>query len=153
MMNPILAYRFRIRLLDSKPNTIIRAQQVSGLQLTLKQSKFKTSEGIKKLPSEVKYGTLTIDRAILEEEDNEAIDMHELINELTVTRINMGIHLLDAGNNYVRSWNVIGAYPVSWSISALDATSNKVIMQQITFDYQYIRQIKQQSSQKSSKKK
>lgn len=142
-MHPILAYRFRIRLLDSKPNTVIRAQQVSGLKLALKHHEKKTVEGVKEMPLAVNFQNLIISRAIIEESQSSPWDISTLIRELHIQRFNMGIHLLDAKNKYIRSWNVIGAYPTSWESGDVNASSSSVLIEKIEFKYHHIRFIRQ----------
>ncbi len=141
-MEPILAYRFYIRILNAKKNTVMRAQNVSGLTVNIGQSEFKTIGGLKKVPSDVTYNNLILKRAVLEQGDTVGINTMDLLNKLQVERIDLGIHLLDARGKYTRSWNVIGAYTVKWSISDVDATSNKVIMETLEFNYKYLREIK-----------
>ena len=144
-MKPVLAYRFRVCLQDG--GTTMRAQQVTGLGMTISQTQFKTTEGVKKMPSDVKYSNITLKRAVLEAPQSmespgqSDINTHELINELMVRRINMIIYLLDRDGDYIRSWAVEGAYPVSWAVGDFSADSNQVLIETIAFDFIKIKQL------------
>jgi phage tail-like protein len=66
----------------------------------------------------------------------------ELLNQLRVQHIDMGIHLLNSAGKYTRSWNVHGAYIVRWSTTDFDVTSNEVLMESLEFKYRILREIK-----------
>ncbi|MBL4706951.1 MAG: phage tail protein [Flavobacteriales bacterium] len=141
-MEPVLAYRFYIRILNGKKNTVLRAQSVSGLSVDIKLDDFDTLGGQKKMPASVNFPNLVLKRAILEKGESMGNNAMEMLNNLKVDRMDLGIHLLNAQGKYTRSWNVIGAYTIKWDMSELSVTSKEVVMETVEFKYKYLREIK-----------
>ena len=140
-LKPVLKYRFYIRILNGKKNTFMRAQSVSGLGFSLNLTEFNSTGGIKQMPSDATYSNITLKRAILEKADASGISMSELLNELRVQHIDMGIHLLNETGKYTRSWNIHGAYVVKWSTDDFNVTENGVLMESMEFKYRTLREI------------
>ncbi len=141
-MNPVLSYRFYVRLLNGPKNTIIRAQSISGLGVSMQLKEIETTAGIRKIPANVEYSNLVLKRAILEKAGNVGLSTVDLLNKLQVKRMDMGLHLLDTTGKYCRSWNVIGAYAIKWNISEVSANSNEVLMETLEFEYKYLKEIR-----------
>jgi phage tail-like protein len=138
---PVLAYRFNIIITDGHFSPFIRAQSVSGLGMSMDLDKIKTIGGDKELPSDLTYENLVIKRAMIDYGDPLAIDASELLTDLRVKRVDLNIYLTNSFGMYTRSWNIHGAYPIKWSMTEVDASSNAVIMESIEFKYKSLQQI------------
>ena len=135
-MRPVLAFRFRVKLLGGAEQPTFRAQHVSGLSMTMQHDEVETTGGIKNLPSAATYADLVLQRAITEKADNDAFSTQKLINKLKVQRSDMGIYLLNPVGDITRNWCVFGAYATAWAMAQANASSNEVLLETITFQYE-----------------
>ena len=55
---------------------------------------------------------------------------------------NVLVSLLDKTSTPVASWLFLNAYPVKWSLSALNATANEVVIKTIELTYQSMQPIR-----------
>lgn len=140
-MGPVLAYRFNILIMKGQFIPIMRAQSVGGLSMEMQLKKEKTIGGVVELPQDVTYSNLVVKRAILEFGDPFSINASKLLTDLQVKRFDLCVYLMNAQGFYTRSWNVIGAYPIKWNMSDVDATSNAVLMETIEFKYESLREV------------
>ena len=47
------------------------------------------------------------------------------------------VYLLDENGNALRSWSIVNAFPVNWTVEAFNATKNEVAIERIEFAYHY----------------
>lgn len=120
------------------PNPLdIRFQRVSGLSADISPETYE--EGGQnlfshRLPNRISYGNLILERGLvvgspLAAEFNMAMTLFKF------TPSNVLVMLLNEDNLPVTGWLFFKAYPVRWSISDLNATSNEVVIETMELAY------------------
>jgi phage tail-like protein len=140
-MGPVLAFRFNILIYNGQASPVMRAQSVNGLTVEMVLSKTPTIGGEVDLPKQVSYNNLVVKRAMLQWGDPFSMNASKLLTDLQVKRVDMCVYLTNSFGMYTRSWNVLGAYPIKWSMSEVDASSNAVIMETIEFKYKSLQEV------------
>jgi phage tail-like protein len=51
----------------------------------------------------------------------------------------VNVTLLNAEHEPMLTWPVVGAYPVKWSVSDLNATANTFVVETLTLAYRHFR--------------
>ena len=146
---PPAGFHFKVEFLGVKGmdvNNEQRFQDVSGLSFEIETESLK--EGGEnsfehKLPKRVKYPNLTLKRGLL---TNTALiawfksAINTYFNVLVLKDFapcDIMITLLDEAAAPAAIWNIIQAYPVSWSVSDLKASENALVVETIVMAYQY----------------
>ena len=120
-----------------------RFQTVSGLNVEMNTEEL--TEGgenrfVHKLPTRAKYPNLTLKRGMLKGSAlikwfKDAVENHKF------DPITINVSLLNEEHTPLATWNFIGAYPVKWEVSDLDATQNKIVVDTIEIAYKYFTRI------------
>jgi phage tail-like protein len=145
--SPPLSFRFGVLFftLGVVPNPIdILFQKVSGLSATVETSTI--SEGgqnlyTQLLPKGVSHGNLTLERGLVVGTPL-GIELNVALSLFKFKPSNVLVSLLDNTRIPVASWLCTKAYPVNWSVSNLDATSNTVMIETIELAYQHLQTIR-----------
>jgi len=129
------------------PNPLdIRFQKVSGLDATINTTN--VEEGgqnlyTHRLPQRIEYSNLVLERglsvgSLLTIEFNVAMSTFKFLpsNVLITLLDEDGLPLLGAG------WLVLNAYPVKWSVSALDAGSDEVVVETLELAYERVQALR-----------
>ena len=139
--DPPLGFRFSVVFFAGGviPNPLdILFQKVSGLRATINTSPLE--EGgqnlyTHRLPGRIQYDNLVLERGL--------VVGSPLVNEFTVAMSqfkfspsNVLVTLLDAAALPLAGWLFMQAYPVTWRVSDLDATSNTVVIETLELAYQ-----------------
>jgi phage tail-like protein len=139
---PPVSYRFAVIFFagGAIPNPLdIRFQKVSGI--SAKVSTESISEGGQnlykhKLPTGIEYGELVLERgAVIGSPLN--IEFNATMTLFKFAPSNVLITSLNENDIPIMGWLFERAYPVEWSVSDLDATSNSIIID--TFKLAYAR--------------
>lgn len=114
-----------------------RFSKVSGLRVSIETEQatggWKNFANLQ-IPRKVKYENITMERGFLEgslvnTEFAQVLDAFALIPSSVL------ISILDRQGQPKNSWLLMGAYPVSWSLSDLDANSSDVMIETIELTY------------------
>lgn len=118
-------------------------KEVSGLFQTLETETIQeesVNRFTHKVPGRTFYSELVLKRGLMVSSsplanwcmDALGGDLHKSIEpkQLTLT-------LLDEEHNPVMAWNFVNAYPIKWEISSPDAMKNEILIESITFAYNY----------------
>ena len=143
-MNSIIpAYRFFIRVMNENEKFTIRAKDISGLKMKVDLTRLNDAGAINNnlyLPDGITYDQLTISRALMNgESDALMIEIENILQDLQVRRLNLGIHLLSSDGRYIQNWSVLGANIVEWELSGFDTKANGVLLEKLTFKYSTLR--------------
>ena len=138
--NPPLGFRFGVVFLTKGkiPNVVdVRFKSVSGIGATLvtddvEKSSVTTQK--RNVTKSVKYGNLTLDRGVLLGSPL-SNDVEIIFREMLTVPVDIIVSILNEGLIPVKSWIFNKAYPVSWSISGIDAASSEVLIERIEFEY------------------
>lgn len=129
----VLGFRFRVDFLArrGRQNPLdIRFQKVSGLAAQVDTTPLvEGGENLSsiQLPNSIKYGNLVLERGLvvgswLHDQFNEAMSLFRFEpSDVLVT-------LLGEGQDRIAAWLFMKAYPVKWTLSDLDASSEPSIV-------------------------
>lgn len=136
--NPYVGDRFGVFFLLPQLNFNGSFKSVSGLNFnsgTATEVEGGVAGFSHQLTDRGSYGKLTLSRGFT--------DNHELYNWCQFTNSTMQtisgnilISLLDRQQMPVKSWLVFHAIPKSWTAGDLDASTNSIMMESVTFTYQ-----------------
>lgn len=126
--DPYRLFRFRVEFDNVDQGGFSR---VKGLA---RETKFETRRegGVNdfehKLATMTTYGNLVLERGLI---DDRLWAWHDDVVEGRIQRKQLTIALYDQARSEVWRWLVLGAYPVKWMGSDLDATSGQVLVESV----------------------
>jgi phage tail-like protein len=143
MYTPPVGFHFRVEVLglDTPKSDDMRFVEVGGL--SVESGSEEVPEGgenrfVQRYPGRMKYGDLVLKRGLLTassvwEWARKAID------DLDIEPRDVDVTLLDAEHRPLVTWHVVGAYPVKWALSELNATANAFVVETLTLAYRHFR--------------
>ena len=136
---PPVGFHFAVDVAGFDGSADSRFSDVSGLNSEL--STEEVAEGgvnryTQKYPVRTKYPELTLKRGLLSNSKMLAW-IASCIDDFDIEPRNITVKLLNEEHEPLRSWHLVNAYPVKWSVSDFSATSNSVVVESIQFYYQY----------------
>ena len=145
--NPPLGFRFGVVFFIAGvvPNPIDTLfQKVSGLGSTVETTD--VAEGgqnlyTQKLPEKISYENLTLERGVFVGSPL-VIEFNVAMSLFKFAPSNVLVTLLDNTTIPIASWLFMNAFPVKWSVSDLDATSNDVVIETLELSYQRMQVIR-----------
>lgn len=124
-------------------------QEVSGLEASMETETI--IEGgnnlfTHKLPVRQSYGNLTLSKGVVRETDDfyqwissVLLEQETISNSFHENLRSISIDLMSPGDQTeVRSWQIVNAYPVKWSISSLNAEESKITIESVELAFQYL---------------
>jgi len=145
MYYPPVGFHFTVEFIgvDGVTDNDNRFQTVTGLNVEMNTEEL--TEGgenrfVHKLPTRAKYPNLTLKRGMLNGSAlikwfTDAVENHKF------SPVTINVSLLNEEHNPLATWSFIGAYPVKWEISDMDATQNKIVVDTIEIAYKYFTRI------------
>ena len=145
--NPPLGFRFSVLFFAAGvvPNPIdIMFRKVSGLATTVKTET--VEEGgqnfyTQQLPKKIQHENLVLERGMVVGSPL-VIEFNASMSLFKFLPSNVLVTLLDNTRIPIASWLFMKAYPVKWSVSDLDATSNEVVIENMELAYQRMQVIR-----------
>jgi len=145
--NPPLAFRFGVLFLIGGvlPNPLdILFQKVSGIGSTITTTT--VEEGGQNLysqllPKKVQHDNLVLERGLVVGSPL-VIEFTAAMSLFKFKPSNVLVNLLDNTRIPIASWLFLKAYPIKWSVSDLDATSNTVVIEHLELAYQRMQSIR-----------
>ncbi len=142
MFTPPVGFHFKVEVLGLTPVADdLRFVEVGGLALEVATEE--VPEGgenrfVQRYPGRTKYGDLVLKRGLLKTSEvwNWA---RQCIEELDVQPRDVDVTLLNAEHEALMTWHVVGAYPVKWSVSDLNAAANAFLVETLTLAYRHFR--------------
>ena len=142
--NPAVGFHFRVEFdLDGVTDNDFRFQEVSGL--TTEVGVEMLDEGGEnrfshRLPGRTKYGNLVLKRGHID--DSALIDWFRAgVEDLDITPTSVIVSLLNDEHMPLTSWAFVNAWPMKFTTSAFNATSNALAVDTIELGYQYLRRV------------
>lgn len=142
MFTPPVGFHFKVEVLGLTPVADdLRFTEVGGLALEVATEE--VAEGgenryVQRYPGRAKFGDLVLKRGLLK-----ASKVWEwaqkCIEELDIEPHDVNVTLLNGSHEPLMTWHVVGAFPVKWSISDLNATSNAFVVETLTLSYRHFR--------------
>lgn len=138
---PFVDFYFQVQFHFGDQRLTASFQEVSGLEqeIMLQDLAQVGDDGVKiRLPKEVVHGNIVLKRALepLSEEFSDWVN--KCFNYATNGRIipcNMVISLMDAERNSIACWSCSHAFPIKWSLGALDAQRSGLAIETMTITY------------------
>jgi phage tail-like protein len=137
---PPVGFHFSVDVLGVNPNDQdTRFTDVSGLNIELATEEI--AEGgqnrfLQKYPVRSKHPDLVLKRGLLK--NSEVIKwVQDCTENMLITPKNIDVYLLDEEHNPLMTWHVINAYPTKWTLSDFAASNNAIVVETLTFFYQY----------------
>jgi phage tail-like protein len=145
--NPPLAFRFAVIFFIGGvvPNPLDTFfQKVSGIGSTI--DTMAVEEGgqnfyTQQLPKKVQHNNLVLERGLVAGSPL-VMEFNVAMSLFTFSPSNVLVNLLDHTKIPIASWLFMNAYPVKWSVSDLDATSNTVVIEHLELTYQRMQSIR-----------
>ena len=142
MFTPPVGFHFKVEVLGLTPVADdLRFVEVGGLALEVATEE--VPEGgenrfAQRYPGRAKYGDLVLKRGLLKTSEvwNWA---RQCIEDLDVQPLDVNVTLLNPDHEPLMTWHVIGAFPVKWSVSDLNATANAFVVETLTLAYRHFR--------------
>lgn len=136
---PPVGFHFSVDVAGFDRSKDSRFSDVSGLNAEISTEEI--AEGgqnrfVQKYPVRTKHPELTLKRGLLTTSD--MIDwIASCIDDFDIEPRDITINLLNEQHEPLRSWYVVKAYPVKWSVTDFSANSNSVVVESLQFYYQY----------------
>lgn len=129
---PPVAFHFRAEFdLGDATAADMRFTEVSGLTQEVEVETLKEggeNRFVHRLPGRAKYGNLVLKRGLLV--DTGLKDwITDAVSTLTVRPVTVWISLLDGAHEPLRTWTVLGAWPVKWQLGDLSAAENALTVE------------------------
>lgn len=141
MYTPPVGFHFKVEVLGL-PRAVdddVRFTEVSGLSFELTTEE--VPEGgenrfIQRYPVRVKYPDLVLKRGLLK---SSAIWdwTRDSIENLEIRPCNVDVKLLNEEHQPLITWHLVGAWPVKWAVTDLNASNNAVVVETLQLAYQY----------------
>ena len=137
---PPVSFHFKVEVLGLPPmEQDARFTEVSGLSVEMATEEI--AEGgqnryLQRFPQRAKYPELVLKRGLLL--GSEVLEwMRAALQDFDIQPKNLDVKLLNEEHQPLLTWHVVNAYPTKWSVSDLNATSNTVMIETLSFHYQY----------------
>ena len=134
--DPSPSFRFGVKIdgID-----VARFSECSGLELEMETFEYKEgglNSRVHRLPGRVKFTNLTLKKGIAKD----GADLYKWVTDtvagqLSVKPVTVTLYDL-SGQNPLRTWNYVGAYPVKWSAVALNAEQNAIAIESLVLAHQ-----------------
>jgi phage tail-like protein len=141
MYTPPVGFHFKVEILglDRAVDDDVRFSEVGGLGFEVATEE--VPEGgenrfIQRYPLRTKYPDLVLKRGLLK---SSAIWdwTRDCIENLDIKPKNVDVKLLNENHEPLITWHLVGAYPVKWAVTDLNATNNAIVVESLQLAYQY----------------
>ena len=104
-----------------------------------------------RLPKPAKYKNLVLKRAVCLETDANTVRnwARNAIENFEIKPCDMVINLRDEHFNPIRTWNVVGAYPVRMETSPLDADKSELAIETLELAFKYFTEKEEKNDSKN----
>lgn len=147
---PPVGFYFSVQILEEgvSPSSAVGAgfQEVSGISVAMETKQIEEggeNRFTHRVPRRTKYEDLVLKRGLLIRSSALANWCLEVLGGNLTEKIEpktIKVSLLDAntdGNEAIIIWKFVNAYPIKWEVSSLDASKSEIVVESITFAYNY----------------
>ena len=141
---PLTGFHFEVAFdLPGMKHNDSRFQEVSGLNVSVQTEEF--AEGgenrfVHKLPQRLKFSELELKRGLFK--DSKLIEwVRDAMEQFQFKPTNITVTLLNDLHVPVAAWQVVGAYPIHWSVSGFNAQQNSLVVESIKLEYDYFKTV------------
>ena len=141
MYTPPVGFHFKVEILglDRAVDDDVRFSEVGGLGFEVATEEVPEggeNRSIQRYPLRAKYPDLVLKRGLLK---SSAIWdwTRDCIENLDIKPKNVDVKLLNENHEPLITWHLVGAYPVKWAVTDLNATNNAIVVESLQLAYQY----------------
>ena len=141
MYTPPVGFHFKVEVLglDRALDDDVRFSEVGRLAFevaTEEEPEGGENRFIQRYPLRAKYPDLVLKRGLLK---SSAIWdwTRDCIENLDIKPKNVDVKLLNENHEPLITWHLVGAYPVKWAVTDLNATNNAIVVESLQLAYQY----------------
>jgi phage tail-like protein len=145
--NPPLRFRFGVLFFAGGviPNPLDTLfQKVSGLGMTVETETIEQGgENLytQLVPKRIQHENLVLERGLVVASPL-VVEFNVAMSLFKFSPSNVLVTLLDNTRIPIASWLFMKAYPVKWSVSDLDATTNEVVIEHLELAYQRVQTVR-----------
>lgn len=146
---PAVGFHFSVSI-DNDNTQDATFKEVSGINQEMSIGTIEEggeSRFVHRVPGRTKYPDLVLKRGLIVGTSPLAEWCKSTIESGLAQRIEpklLQVQLLDADNNPLVKWSFTNAYPTKWEVNTFDATKSEIVIETITFAYNYFT-VEQQS--------
>jgi len=135
--DPYAGFNFRMEIDGVE---VAGFKEVSGLEMTTEVIEYAEGDGqnsrIRKIPGRTNFGNITFKRGIVE-----GVDLWEWCKTVRdypreIERKSVTINLLDNSGEPQKTYTLLEAWPIRYTVDGFDATSDDLAMEEIEFAYE-----------------
>ncbi len=140
---PVPGFHFVVYFNGLLPNPVdLSFQSVSGLSVTVETEAY--TEGgenrfVHEIPKGLKFSTLTLKRGLKTAPSSITKWCEEAYESFAFKPLNLIVMLLSEKHIPIKSWNVVGAYPVKYELGDFNAETNSVLIETLELKYNYFK--------------
>ena len=140
---PVSGFHFVVYFNGLLPNPVdMSFQSVSGLSVTVETDSY--TEGgenrfVHELPKGLKFSTLTLKRGLKNAPSSITKWCEEAYESFAFKPLNLIVVLLGENHIPIKSWNVVGAYPIKYELADFNAETNSILIETLELKYQYFK--------------
>ena len=117
-------------------------QSVSGLSVTVETESY--AEGgenrfVHEIPKGLKFSTLTLKRGLKSAPSSVANWCEDAYEQFVFKRLNLIIVLLSENHIPIKTWNVVGAYPIKYELGEFNAETQSILIETLELKYDYFK--------------
>ena len=138
MLDIVTGFRFNVDFQLFENIYPVQFSEISGLSVSVETESIKEggqNEYIQKLPTQPQYSNLVLKKGL-----DIDLTLYSWINTSIMTfeftPITLTISMLNENQDPVISWRVVGAYPIKWEVSNLQADQSSFAIETIEIAYQ-----------------
>jgi phage tail-like protein len=137
---PPVGFHFLVRFeLEGQSELDVQFQEVSGLSVEVEMESY--VEGgenrfTHQLPTRTRYADLSLKRGLVR--DSALVKWcRDAIENFSFKPVSLTVSLLDSEHTPLVSWQVQGAVPKRWEVSAFNAEQNSIAIETLQLSYHY----------------
>ncbi len=137
MPDPLPGFRFQVEIAGIQDATFL---ECSGFETKLDVEEYKEgglNDYVHKLPGRQSYTNVTLKRGVVN-----SIELWDWLHRLSTAtaknseKKNMSVVLCNGKGEEQLRWNLIAAYPVKWSVPAMQSEQSSVYVESLELAYQ-----------------
>lgn len=137
-VDPLIGFHFVVVFFTGgdTPNSIdIRFSKVSGISASITTKEITDSDEVINVPVDnVNYDNLILERGYIIDSSLKK-DFEDIITQQKVIPSDTMVTILDEKNDPAAAWLFKKTFPVKWSLSPLNASSNEVVIETLELKY------------------
>jgi phage tail-like protein len=146
LLYPLPGFHFLATFLHPLLSTPLDAsfQSVGGLEVSMSPETY--NEGGENrfahaLPTRQSYPNLVLKRGLKPLPSPLANWCLDCLHNFNVVPVSVAVSLLGPDHEPLRVWNIVGAWPVKWSLSEFNAEQGQIVVETLELKYRYFTQV------------